>query len=169
MSTATLETLNQQRADLIRQAATSGKPIDPAAVAEIESAMAEARQAASLEREVSAARASIEVEKRRTSDAEHLAGLVQIVEQKATQADELAAEIETDLEALRAKITAWQGLCRDMQSASGDAHSFGRQVGMTAAIKGAPRQDVALLLTYSGDYDKKPVRTIGRTFVPSVR
>lgn len=170
MSTATLESLNAKRADLIRQAAISGKPIDPAAVAAIDEQMRQAREAANLEREVSAARASIEAAKRRTSDAEHLSELVQIVEQKAAHADELAAEIEVDLEALRAKITTWQTHCRDMQEASGAAHSFAQQSSQSASLRSAPRYlDLVVKLAYESDLYNRRVDAVGRTFYQPAR
>lgn len=170
MTTATLETLNQQRADLIRSAAISGKPIDPIAVAALDDQMRKEREAADLNHEVSAARASIEAAQRHKSDAAHLVGLVQIVEQKALVADELAAEIEADLKALRAKIQAWQTHCRDIQSASGDVHSFAMQTRQTAATRSAPRYlDLVVKLAYETDLYHRRVDAVGRTFYQQAR
>ena len=169
-TTATLDSLNQQRADLIRQAAISGKPIDPVAVAAIDDQMKQAREAANLEREVGAARASIEAAKRRTSDAEHLASLVKIVEAEAADADSMAGEIEADLEALRAKIVTWQSHCRDMQAASGTAHSFAQQTRQTASLRSAPRYlDLVVKLAHETDLYNRRVDAVGRTFYQPAR
>ncbi|WP_298220747.1 hypothetical protein [Halothiobacillus sp.] len=166
---ATFETLNKKRMALIHEAAATGQAIDPEKIAEIQAQIQAAQQAQDLENEIRAAKASIEAEKRKTSNAEHLAELVQTVELKAEIADKLAQEIETDLASLRAKIGTWQAACGEVYAANGNVHHFASQTAQRITQKGVPNQDLEIVLMRKSDQFKRPLNSVGRTFTHQVR
>ena len=129
----TIETLNQQRADLIRSRAM-GKPVDSAEIDRLDAALAEHHRKQRIEQETAQVREQIDQEQRQANARAELerleavtANALQAVHKAAQEADDAIAKAQT-------KLDAWKAAEDALGSAQDEARTMALHLSRKASV-----------------------------------